>query len=325
MRNTLLTLVLFTVALTARAQNNLYQAVKANEGAEYVQFFNLTEKDGKYMPTTIGKTVKLKLLTVKGGIPIGFEAINVETNEPAIGYDELSRYERVDHYPTPMFINHKHTGDGYIVMDDFILYCDGLSKSEAPKVSQINKIYVKKRESTSTDAEPEKKKKKKGLFSKMKSALTFKGTPEQEYIYSLDLQEILNDYFTKMKAKQGAYKVTTKDKNDLAVIAKFRDAGEDYIKRYNDSLYNTPKAIKDRETWAIVNKGSFFQVKNNSSNTLFVSSSDDNFISTEIPAGSSREMNCTNDLYYFFTGNKGKGGKKFYTANSACGSSVTIN
>lgn len=323
MKNTLLSLLIFAISFSTKAQNNLYESVKANEGAEYVQFFDLTEKDGKYMPITIGKTVKLKLVTIKGDIPIGFEAINIETNKPAIGYDELSRYERVDNYPNPMYIYHKHDSDGYIVMDDFILYCNNLSRNETLKVSQINKIYVKKRDDEAAIDTP--KKKKKGLFAKLKNAVTFKGTQEQEFIYTLDLQQILTDYNEKMKARQAAYKLTAKDRSDMDAIEKFRDAGEDYVKRYNDSIYNSPKAIKDRETWAIVNKGSFFQVHNKTSSTLYVSSSDDNFMTTEIGSGSSREMNCTSDLYYFFTKNKGKGGKKFYTADSACGSSVTIN
>ncbi len=65
-------------------------------------------------------------------------------------------------------------------------------------------------------------------------------------------------------------------------------------------------------------------VHNKSNSTIWVGSSAEAFTTHEISAGDSSNQTCTTNIYYYFSDAKGTPGRKFYTADSSCGSSETI-
>ncbi|WP_394748959.1 hypothetical protein [Spongiimicrobium salis] len=97
------------------------------------------------------------------------------------------------------------------------------------------------------------------------------------------------------------------------------------IKQYNDDIFNSPEYQRMLAYQKWIENSINMTVKNNKGTTVWVGSSATAFITTEIAPGKSATQNCTSDLYYYYSDAKGAQGTKFYTANNACGSTVTIN
>ena len=314
-------------SITANAQKTFYEQLKANgNDAIYTTYYRYSATSEYYTPGSQGDDVNIKLIEVKG-IPIGFKAYNVKTGKYAFGFDAVQNYGRADHYPVTKMMKHKYDTEAYAMIDGSMYKFD-VEKDNTLKPVSLWEVYVLKRTEPAKDVSDEKKEKKKGFFNKLKKM--GKGgsnskNPEKKYLKNLNIKEIVNSYETKMRAKQNAYKLTAKDKSDKVKIEKFRKEGKDYVKRYNDSIYNSPKEVENRRKWAKINSGTKLTVKNNKSTTIWVSSSQSNHINTKIAAGSSGSADCRNDLYYFFSDKKGATGYKFYNANTACGSSTTLN
>ncbi|MBC8753913.1 hypothetical protein H2O64_04475 [Kordia sp. YSTF-M3] len=314
--------------ISANAQQTFYEQLKANgNDAVYTTFYRYNATSEYYTPGEQGEEINIKLLEVKG-IPIGFKAYSVKTGKYVFGFDEVQNYGRVDHYPITKMMKHKYDSETYAMIDGS-MYKFQVDKDGILKPVSLWEVYVLKRpKAMKQDTEEKKvtkKKKKKGLFSRFKNVGKGGSNSEKKYLRSLDIVSIVNTYETKMSAKQKAYQLTSKDKSDRAKIEKFRKEGKDFVKRYNDSIYNSPKEVENRRKWTKINAGTRLIVKNNKSTTIWISSSSNNFSNTKIDSGREGAMDCRSDLYYFFSDKKGAKGVKFYSANSACGSSATIN
>ena len=323
-------IIAFAFTIIAHAQNTFYDQLKENgNDAIYTTFYRYSGTSEYYTPGDQGDDVTIKLIEVKG-IPIGFEAHSVKTGTYAFGFDEVQNYGRVDHYPVTKMMKHKYDGEAYSMINGS-LYKFNVGKDNALKPVDLWEVYVLKRAKPmkqDTEEKKEKKKKKKGFFSKLKNIGTGSSNSnntERKYLNSLDIEKLVNDYNTNMNAKQKSYQLTSKDKSDKAKIERYRKEGKDFVKRYNDSIYNSPKEVENRRKWAKINAGTSLIVKNNKSTTIWISSSIDNFSNTKIGSGSEGNADCRSDLYYFLSDKKGAKGYKFYSANNACGSSTTVN
>lgn len=322
-------LVALVFTMTTNAQKTFYEQLKANgNDAVYTTFYRYSGTSEYYTPGSQGDEVNIKLIEVKG-IPIGFKAYSVKTGQYAFGFDEVQNYGRVDHYPMTKMMKHKYDAEAYAMIDGS-MYKFNVEKDNTLKPVSLWEVYVLKRIKPIKDVSNKKQetKKKKGFFSKLKGmgkGGSNSNNPEKKYLKSLDIVEIVNNYETKMSAKQKSYQLTSKDKADIAKIEKFRKEGKDFVKRYNDSIYNSPKEVENRRKWAKINAGTQLTVKNNKSTTIWVSSSQSNHINTKIEAGKSGSADCRSDLYYFFSDKKGAEGYKFYSADNACGSSTSVN
>lgn len=322
--------ILVTILLTTKvnAQKTFYEQLKANGiNAVYTTFYRYNATSEYYTPGDQGEEVNIKLLELKG-IPIGFKAYSIKTGKYVFGFDEVQNYGRVDHYPMTKMMKHKYDSDAYAMIDGS-MYKFQVDKDGVLKPVSLWEVYVLKRpKPMKQDIEEKKETKKKGFFSKLKNVGKggSKGsTTEKKYLKNLDIASIVNNYEAKMNAKQKTYQLTTKDKDDKAKIEKFRKEGKDFVKRYNDSIYNSPKEVENRRKWAKINGGTTLSVKNNKSTTIWISSSINNFSNTKISPESEGAADCRSDLYYFFSDKKGAKGVKFYSANSSCGSSATVN
>lgn len=302
---------LFTLCITA--QDGFYQTIKKNgEQAEYVGFFGIAPKgDGTYEITSKEPAVTLSVNQTSSGIPTGFTAIDVKTGKERFSMDELNDYDRVDSYPHAAYIKHKHTKEGFMLIDDVLLcfrklYSDGTFK--------LDYIFIKK---------AAKKKKKRGFFSKLKAAYTF--GPEHKKLTSLNLDKLYKDYVSAMKIKQSSYTLTSKDKAAIAEIKSIRKGEDDRIKKYNDSVYNSDEYRKIRETKKLLQDNAFVQVKNLLNKDVWVGGKSGKGILWRVPSGNVvKDMSCNEDLYYRFHKSESAIAYPFYSANSNCGGMVVI-
>ncbi|MEM6685796.1 MAG: hypothetical protein AAF617_08440 [Bacteroidota bacterium] len=320
------TIVACMLFFSASAQQTFYEQLKANgNDAIYTTFYRYNATSEVYTPGKQGDDLHIKLIEI-GGIPVGFEAYKVKDGQYAFGFHEINNYGRSDHFPITKMIKHKYDREAYAMIDGS-LYQFNVAKDGKLNPQQLWEVYVLQQKEVPVTQEKKPKKKKKGLFSRFKNL--GKGSNSNNaafnYLKSLDIKTHVCNYEAQMTAMQQSYTLTSKDKSAIAKIEKFRKEGKEYVKRYNDSIYNSPKEVENRRKWAKINGRTSLTVKNNTTSTIWISSSKSNFSNTKINAGGTGNADCRSDLYYFFSDQKGVKGYKFYTANNACGSSVTIN
>jgi hypothetical protein len=328
--------MLFAVTIT-QAQKNFYQAIEGNgETAIYEGFAGVSPSDkgnGTYSFVRTSPAVKLSLTKLPTGQPVGFVAEPVSKDYGGFSESEISDYGRVDSYPNVMSIKHTYTDDGYMMIDDLLFVVNNISDNDAPKMENVTSIYVmvKDRADTSKKEETGKKKKKiGGLLNKMKSKLEGPGrTPAYKYISSLNIDEIFNDYVSAMKTKQ-ASPLTSKDKADIAQIKRTREAGDEEIRMYNDSIKATPEYKKMKEHQARMEE--MGNEKSTQLVTIINKTGNDIYIyregyrnGTRIYNNSSTKVDCSFNYTYKSDSNSSGSGSRCYNANSGCGASATVN
>ncbi len=335
MRTFTLFLSLLCLSLSSNAQKNFQAQVAAHgENAVYQRYFSvyLDDDGNQKIANAQGQfTINPNYF---GKIPSGFQIISTgdevwEKGEVYVSTDATGRYyNAVGH---PEVSHYLHTGDrtAWVAMDDYVIELGGMSK-DGTTFSRFEAIYI-----LQNDAVPpakEEVKKKKGFLSKLKDLKETvksgasggaKFGPAYERVATRDLRSEITTYLKQMKSKEAS--LTGAQKAEAKKLVQAKEAGEDYVKRYNDSLYNSPEQRRIRADWKLINGATNVEVKNNSGRTLFVSQSADNFISQELKDGQSYTMDCRMDLYYFSSSTKHASGKKFYSADGSCGSSVSIN
>lgn len=330
------------VASITFAQKNLFEALEANgETITYEGFEGLTaDGDGTYTFERSKSAVTIKVEKLPSGQPVGFKATYVESNKGAFGETEVSDYGRVDSYPNVMTIKHSHAKSGYMVIDDLVFFINDIPNDGLPKIENVKQIYVavKEREEAKEKEETGKKKKKKGGFlAKMKSKIESVGavptTPTHKYLKSLDLDTIFNDYITAMKAKQ-ATPATAKDKADMAKIKHAREAVDEEIRRYNDSIKATPayaRIQQNERNYQASKQKNDVTLRNNSGSIIYVGRSGSRNRGTKISSGGTASWNCNQDAYIQSVSTSGGSteynstSNRVYSSNSGCGSTVNIN
>lgn len=336
MKKTILAvMVLFTVTIV-QAQNNFYETIEANgETAIYEGFTGGSYNgDGTFDFARRKPSVKLTVDKLPTGQYVGFKATPVSERYGGFSETEISDYGKVDNYPNVMTIKHDYTDDGYMMVDDLLFVVDNISDNGVPKIENVTAIYVMVKDRTSTNEQTGKKKKKKGGFmSRMKAKVASASgggtrTPTYKYIKTVNIVKKFNDYVTAMKAKQ-AKPLTTKDKADIAKIKRAREAGDEEIKHYNDSIKATPEYQKMK-----AHQKRMEQMDNNTAKksvTIHNRTRKDIYIykegsrnGTRINVNSSIKVNCSFNYTYKYDSNSGGTGSACYNANTGCGKSVTI-
>ncbi|WP_452597953.1 hypothetical protein [Pontimicrobium sp. MEBiC01747] len=337
MKKVLLLNICILFAITLQAQKSFFEALEANgENVIYEGFAGISPNGGgtcKFARSL--PKVNISIQRIGTGIPVGFVGKPVSKDWGEIGETELSDYGRMDSYPHTMYMKHTHTKEGYVIIDDIIFVLDKIPDEGLPSVNDITKIYVLvKNDKTTTN-----KKKKGGLLRKMKQKFKSAGlSPTHKYLKSVNLVEKFTNYVKAMQAKQNAYTLTVKDKNDIAKIKAARNAGDAEIKRYNDSIKATPE-YKDLQRRIKQNEQNYQSAKarnkvtlqNNTGNTIYIGKSGSRNRGTKIESGSTATWSCDVDAY-LQTETKSGGSynysttnNKVYSANSGCGSTIAIN
>ncbi|MFC4635210.1 hypothetical protein ACFO3O_14960 [Dokdonia ponticola] len=327
MKNILALFILFVSVSVTHAQQSFFEALEANgENAVYEGFGG-----GRSRPA-----IKVSIQRTAGGIPVGFTGEPVTEDWGSIGQTELSDYGRMDHYPLPMNMKHTYTNDGYVVIDNMIFVVDNIPNEGLPTFENVTAIYLLKKEAQDNqDGTKKGKKKKGGLLSKMKNKLGNAGQNSvQKYVKSVNIEQIFADYVTAMKAKQDAYTLTPKDKMDMTAIKAARDAGDEEIKKYNDSIRKTPeyKKLKEHQArMARMESNNIVTLKNNTGRTIYVGTSGSRNRGTKINAGDTARWDCSTDGYLqseTVSGgsyNYSSTNRRVYSSNAGCGSTVSIN
>lgn len=209
------------------------------------------------------------------------------------------------------------------VKDHLFIVTDWKSKDD-----YYIRYILKSKNAPADKTEKKEKKKKKGFFKSLKEGIKNAKAGGGGSIEKLKA-EVLQPYLDKATVKQKAYypewiKVTENLKTkefmeDQAVLMKKA------MKQYNDDIFNSPEYQRMLAYRRWLDNSINMTVHNKSGSTIWVGSTKEAFISNEIQSGGSSTENCTSDMYYYYSDAKGTPGKKFYTEDSACGSSVTIN
>ena len=343
MKKIMITVALIFTATIAQAQKNLYEAIEANgETATYEGFSGISINDDGTIGIVRGKPAVTIIVTkLAAGQPVGFEATPVSENYGGFGMSEISDYGRVDSYPNVMTIKntHKRGLDGYMVIDDMLFEISYIPSNGIPKVEDVTAVYVMVKDRTGEKEDSGKKKKKKGGFlGRMKAKLESSGqSPTYKYIQTVNIKKIFNEYVTAMKAKQASPK-TSKDKTDIAKIKRAREAGDEEIKRYNDSIKATPE-YKDLQRRKKQNEANYqaskskntVTLRNNSSSEIYVGTDGSDNPGTRVSAGGTASWDCGRDAYLQIITKSGGSNAysstktKVYRSNSGCGSTININ
>lgn len=219
----------------------------------------------------------------------------------------------------------KYSTDRFVFIDNYLFFLADWKNKDDYLVRFILENPDAKKEMGENKS---KKKKKGGFFKKMKQGLKNASTGSKEKIEKLKA-EVLQPYLDKATAKQKAnyaeWVKVPKNKKLENHIADSRVLMEKAMKKYNDDILKSPEYQRMLAYHRWMNNNINVTVKNNSGRTIWVGSGKTAFITTKIESGSSSVQTCTSDMYYYYSDAKGSQGTKFYTGDSACGSSVTIN
>ena len=340
MKKIMITVALIFTATIAQAQKTFYEALEANgETAIYEGFSGISINDDGTIGIVSGKpavTITVKKLAT--GQPVGFEANPISESYGGFGMSEISDYGRVDSYPNVMTIKniHKRGLDGYMVIDDLLFKISYIPSNGVPKVEDVTAVYVMVKDRT--EAKEDSGKKKGGFLGRMKAKLEATGqSPTYKYIQTVNIEKIFNDYVTAMKAKQ-ASPITAQDKTDIAKIKRAREAGDEEIKRYNDSIKATPE-YKDLQRRIKQNEANYqaselkntVTLRNNSNHEIYVGRAGSSNPGTRISAGGTARWSCDQDAYLQKITKSGGNNAydstnvQVYRKNSGCGNTVSIN
>jgi hypothetical protein len=357
MKKTIIVFVLAILAsLTASAQLAMFEGLEAHgKDAKYIRFDKIIEADdhkssGKYKLDIYGTSIDTVTAHIEAKFVSNKSGFDINTSKGSVGGATLTG-DYIDPIGYPVvLLRHSKERDAVVVIGEYIFRLTGVSK-DGTSYKYISRVYMKldseeeakkyAEEGAKAKDEP-KKKKKMSLAQRMKasrekmllkmagamgggSASSLVSSPEYKRASALDMRKMITDYLTKMHAKQAANPQTAKFNALMKEITAYRDKDAADIKAYNDSIKATPeyKKMKAHQKW--MENEINVEVKNNSSHTYWVGSSKEAFIITEISAGQSRTMNCTENLYYYSSNTKGSKGTLFHSAKSGCGGSVTLN
>ena len=336
-------------SIGAMAQNSLFKNISTTD--QYTEYYSVrdVEDDGTYVikePRFVVKFYKEYLATGEGyeisskadeGRSVGHlvESFNA-TNSGGIckGYPYESALLDTD-----------DDNRGFVAIGDYVFVLYGI-KDDGISYSSIDRLYIKKGAVAPIANEPKKKSSFKDKMLALKAMKSGGGTSfgaEHKALQSQNLDKMITDYLVAMKAKQESRTPAEKlksDKNLKAAKTKGAQTKKDEwaeAKRYNDSIKATPEH-QDLERRKRQNEANYQASKSNqaskSKNTVTIHNKtgkdiyvyqDGSSNSTTIRANSSTKVNCSSNYTYKFDPNSGGSGSACYSANSGCGSSVSVN
>ncbi|MFY7709442.1 hypothetical protein ACOSQB_02340 [Tenacibaculum sp. MEBiC07804] len=319
--------VLFFV-INTYSQESFYEQLRKNgQEATYVTFYRRTNPMTEiFKPGNKGEEVKIKIIEVNE-IPIGFDVFSIKTGKRLFGFNEVENYGRPDHYPLVKMMKHKYDSEAYAMIDGS-MYKFNVGKDKKLKAQNIWQAFVLKKSQVKTD---KKVKKKKGFFNKFKKFKVGRIGVEKEYLYKIDLKVLVANYDKTMSSKQRVYKLSGKDKSEIAKIESFRKNRKNYVKRYNDSVYKTPeyqKMLAHQKRMSKMdeqNSKRIVTITNNTGKSIYIFE-EGSRNGSSLGNTNSRSFPCNKNGYYSTVPNSSinGNGRLFYRANSGCSSKVSI-
>jgi len=348
--------VALLVSTATIAQNGLFSNISTTD--QYTGYRSVVDNDndGVYEIRDRQYVVKFKLKTLTTGEGYSVSAVvdKGDSKGKESTLDVVEGSFTCKGYPYESIIRHKSNKEGIVAIGDYIFFLKGISDAGTSYTS-IDEVYIK--EGVSGGGNADKPEKKKMSFKEKMLALKNASTgatsanygSEHKALESQNLRKLITDYLVAMKAKQDARTAKEKqsDKNILnareAIVSKAkatkdaekakRDAEWAEAKRYNDSIKATPEH-QDLERRKRQNEANY-QSRNGGTQgkvTIYNKTGKDIYIyqdgarnGTRINVNSSTKVDCTSNYTYKFDSNAGGSGSTCYSANSGCGSSITVN
>jgi len=217
--------------------------------------------------------------------------------------------------------------DRIVFVDDYLFMLQKWKSKDNYEVRWI--LKAPKAEKEKAESKTKTKKKKNGFFKSLKKKFNNAKPLSSNISIEKIKAEVLQPYLDAATKKQEAYYASWIKKPENAKTKKYIDDKrammKKAIKQYNDDIFNSPEYQRMLAYQKWIDNSINMTVHNKSGSTIWVGSSATAFITNEISSGSSSTQTCTSDMYYYLSDAKGAKGYKFYTADSSCGSSVTIN
>ena len=338
MKKIIFVITIFITTITF-AQKNLFSNVSTTD--QYQRFFSVQDKDGDgvYEIKDRDLIVKFNLKTLASGEGYRIEAVidaGSSKGKTLKKMDAVNGYSTCAGYPFESYIRNRPSKSAFVAIGDYVFDLYKMSENGI-SYGGIATVFIKVDNQNTTGG----KKKKKSFREKMR-ALKNAASKNPSYgaahkaLQSKNLDKLITDYLTVMKAKQDARSSTEKKKDNNIKIAKSKGAND--IKRYNDSVKATPKykdlqrRIKQNEAnYQAAQKANVVTLRNNSGSSIYVGKSGSVNRGTEIPAGRTGKWDCKYDA--FIQRHTIEGGSnayrstktKVYKANSGCGNTININ
>lgn len=255
----------------------------------------------------------IKLFADNTSFPVTYMHSNYEGNaklQKAVGY---------------LVQESKYKTDRFVFIDNYLFFLTEWKNKDDYSVRYILENPDAKKETAENKS---KKKKKGGFFKKLKQGIKNASTGSKEKIEKLKaevLQPYLDKATTKRKSNYSQWVKVPKNEKLENHIADSRVLMKKAMEKYNDDILKSPEYQRMLAYHRWMNNNINVTVKNNSGRTLWVGSGKTAFITTKIESGGSSVQTCTTDMYFYYSDAKGTPGKKFYTGDSACGSTATIN
>jgi len=334
MKRIILGMALFasTFALT---QNSLFSNVSTTD--QYYRFFSVqdADKDGIYEIKDRDLIVKFNKKELSTGEGYRLESIiDIGNSKGKLlqKMDAVHGYSNCVGYPYESNIRDRTSREGIVSIDDYVFVLTNMSK-DGTSFDGISTVFIKKAASGTKTSDGKKKKlsfkeKMKALKNAVKDAKTPNFGPEHKALQSKNLNTYITDYLVAMKAKQDGRSAAEKQKDNNIIKAKNQDAAD--IKAYNDSIKATPEYAKLKAHQARMKamengtSAKSVTIYNKSGRDIYIYENGSSNPS-RINANSSTKVNCTSNYTYKYDPNSGGSGSTCYSANSRCGSSITVN
>ncbi len=326
------------------AQSSFFETILKNgKNAVYQEYYSVSKYD-KGKTKISGKRFEVKIEPVYfKGITAGFNMIKIEDGKNLNAFNvSKDDYEELKGYPNVSHLIHTRKNSGFVAIDKYIFKLNRIT-NDGLSFSSIDAIYILKEVEKTTKKGKKKKKKRGGFFKKLGNAAlkvatnvdlskVEKQSPELKKAASLDLKKLVKDYLISMNEKQNNYKLSTKDKTDIAALKKSIIDHKAYIKRYNDSVWRTPeyqRILENNRRAKSAGKRNNVTLINKTGKKLLIINSETNTSTMDL-GNVSKTWMCSRNAYI---GRKISNGstitykiiRKVYTANSKCGGKVIIN
>ena len=328
---------IFTVS---NAQNNLFSNISTTD--QYHRFSSIHDADGDgvYEISDRDLIVKFNTEYIPTGEGYGVEVVIEEGSSKGKTLkrmDALHAYSTCAGYPYESLITDRPTKETFVAIDDYVFVLYKVS-NDGTSYQGISQVFIKIKEdaeATETKTAPAKGKKKKmsmkdrlKALEELKNKLAVNYGPGHKELQSKNIDKLITDYLVAMKSKQDARTASERKQDNNLEIAKKQDAAE--IKAYNDKIKASPeykkmKAHQKRmEEMDNNNTAKSVTIENRAGRDIYVYR--EGFKNgTLIRNNSSTKLNCSYNYTYKYDSNSSGNGSTCYSANSRCGSSITVN
>ena len=271
------TILIFLFTVISFAQQSFFETIAAHgKNAKYLNFGEIYNNDDGKQQTSNGEpqSYSVELFdyeALPSGIIVNY-LYDDKNKKPLLRRNYNIAKEQVIEfvgYPNTSMVYHGGYNRAYVAIGNYIFFLKGVSKDKLDFNQIAEAIVVKGTKAQSSSADKTKKKKKKGFgkfLGKLKDAAVSGNKdprysqpsgPEYNALMAQDVKQMIKDYLVKMKAKQNAYKMTAKDKADLATLKNAAKEYDEYVRQKNAAFWNSPEGqavLRNRENVKLAEK-----------------------------------------------------------------------